>query len=359
MEELELDDIMTGDDFEETSEEPEFVNDDAEDTEPEPDDVTDEIFGSSPNPDGDNVQYDDEGEQPQGSRGGNFYSSIADALRADGILDDEEDEITDADTFRNAIERHISNRLTARQQYIERALQSGVEPDKIQLYTSALDHVNGITSENLHDESDAGFDLRMNLIYRAALGRGFSEEKARHEMEKSKKAGTDIEDAEESLEFLRSQFSGMLENMTQERERAMREEMETRRNNTMSDMNDIMEGRVPMTDSLPKNIRQRIVNDIYRPTEQMADGQMASRFDKYMQERPRAFRNIVGALFSLTNGFKDFSALGRSEANKQYKSKISELERTLQGTGFMRGNLRMANDLGPSSKEDSPGFEFL
>ena len=51
----------------------------------------------------------------------------------------------------------------------------------------------------LSDESEKGEKLRKDLIYQDFLNRGYSKERATKEVQKSLNAGTDIEDARESL----------------------------------------------------------------------------------------------------------------------------------------------------------------
>lgn len=68
----------------------------------------------------------------------NFYSSIATALRDEGILPDLDDtslkNITDAEAFAKAMESHIESRLDEREKRISEALNYNVERSDIQKY---------------------------------------------------------------------------------------------------------------------------------------------------------------------------------------------------------------------------------
>ena len=65
----------------------------------------------------------------------NFYSSIASALKDEGILPDLDDDVVnsikEASDFANAIEKQIQARFDERQKRIDDALNANVEPDEV------------------------------------------------------------------------------------------------------------------------------------------------------------------------------------------------------------------------------------
>ena len=99
----------------------------------------------------------------------NFYSSIAKALKEEGIFPDLEDDsfsnIKDPEDFRDLIENQIKAGLDERQKRIDEALNVGVEPDEIKRYENTLQFLESTNDDALKDESQKGEDLRKNLIF--------------------------------------------------------------------------------------------------------------------------------------------------------------------------------------------------
>ena len=146
----------------------------------------------------------DAGTQSSGtSPKNNFYSSIAKALKEDGIFPDLDDEalesIQQPEDFAKAIEEQLTAKFDERQKRIDEALNVGVEPSKIQQYEKVISYYNNINDSDIEDESDKGENLRKQLIYQDFLNRGFSKDRAMKEVQKSFDSGTDIEDAKDVL----------------------------------------------------------------------------------------------------------------------------------------------------------------
>ena len=81
----------------------------------------------------------------------NFYSSIAVALKEEGIFPDLEDkdaeEVKGPEDFRDLVERQIHAGLEEAQKRIYDALNSGVEPNVIRQYEQTLGYLDSITEE--------------------------------------------------------------------------------------------------------------------------------------------------------------------------------------------------------------------
>ena len=90
----------------------------------------------------------------------NFYSSIASALKDEGILPDLEDDVVnnikEASDFADAIEKQIQARFDERQKRIDDALNANVEPDEVRQYESTLSFLDSIKDENITDETEIG-----------------------------------------------------------------------------------------------------------------------------------------------------------------------------------------------------------
>ena len=158
----------------------------------------------------------DEGSSPNK----NFYSSIASALRDEGIFPDLDDDtlknVKEPEDFRDLIEQQIQASLDDRQKRIDEALNYGIEPQEIKVYENTLQYLDTLNEDNITAEGDEGDELRKRLIYQDFINRGFSEKRAANEVEKSFKAGTDIEDAKEALESNKDFFESKYNNLIKE-----------------------------------------------------------------------------------------------------------------------------------------------
>ena len=156
----------------------------------------------------------------QGNTSSNFYSSIANALVEDGVLQhlDEKElaKIQTAEDFAEAISNQIKNQLDERQKRVDEALGLGVEPSEIQKYERFMSILDGVTEDRLTSEDEEGENLRKNLIYQDCMNKGYSKERAMKMVDKSFKAGTDIEDAREALQDNKDFYKGQYDSMLKE-----------------------------------------------------------------------------------------------------------------------------------------------
>ena len=117
----------------------------------------------------------------------NFYSSIAKALKEDGIFPDLDDETLDnvetPEDFAKAVEAQIKAQFDEKQNRINEALGVGVENTVIQQYERTLDYLDSINDDAISDESEKGETLRKQLIYQDFINRGYSKERATREVQ--------------------------------------------------------------------------------------------------------------------------------------------------------------------------------
>ena len=98
-----------------------------------------------------------------------FYSSIAKALKEEGVFPDLDDDDTKSiktpSDFLNIIEKQIQEKFDERQKRIDDALNAGVEISEIKKYENTLNFLNSIDDNTISDESDKGEKLRQQLIF--------------------------------------------------------------------------------------------------------------------------------------------------------------------------------------------------
>lgn len=288
-----------------------------------------------------------------------FYSSIAKALREDGIFpnldDDTLSKIKDPEDFKGLIEQQIKSNLDERQKRIDEALNMGIEPTEIKRYENTINFLNNITEDKISDEGDNGEKLRKELIFQDFINRGYSKERASREVQKSLNAGTDIEDAKEALksntEFFQEKYNNLINEAKQEAEQEEKE----RKEQAAALKKSILEDNKVFGDlSVDKLTRQRVYDNIAKPVYKDPDtGEYYTAIQKYEMENRVDFLKNISLIFTLTDGFKNINNLIKGKVRKEVNKGIRELESTLNNTSRTSdGNLKYVSGV----EEDSESF---
>ena len=280
----------------------------------------------------------------------NFYSSIAKALKEEGIFPDLDDEglskVKNPEDFRDLIDQQIKANLDERQKRIDEALNAGVEPTEIRKYENTINFLDSIKEENISDEGDKGEKLRKDLIYQDFINRGYSKERATREVQKSLNAGTDIDDAKEALksniDFFKDKYDELINETKSETEKEEKERKEQAEKLKSS----ILNGKDVFGDlSVDKSTRQKIYDNIAKPVYKDPEtGEYFTAIQKYEMENKTDFLKNIGLLFTLTDGFKNLDGLVKGKVKKEVKKGLRELEHTLNNTARTSdGNLKFVS----------------
>lgn len=368
MEELSLDNILGAEEIEnlfvedgETQDTPPANGEPPKEEEPNKDkeettevvDV-DNLFTETPESVGSGKENTEEKEDTtpkgNGTSPKNFYSSIAKALKEEGIFPDLDDEglskVKDPEDFRDLIDQQIKAGLDERQKRIDEALNAGVEPTEIRKYENTINFLDSIKEENISDEGDKGEKLRKDLIYQDFINRGYSKERAAREVQKSFNAGTDIDDAKEALksniDFFRDKYDELVNDAKSETEQEERERKEQAEKLKSSILND---KEVFGDLSIDKSTRQKIYDNIAKPVYKDPEtGEYFTAIQKYEMENRTDFLKNIGLLFTLTDGFKNLDGLVKGKVKKEVKKGLRELEHTLNNTARTSdGNLKFVS----------------
>lgn len=310
-----------------------------EEEEINPDDLFDnpESVGSGK----DNQEEEEEDTQSEKDKGTspktNFYSSIASALKEEGIFPDLDDDtlngIKTPEDFAEAVEKTVQARLDERQKRIDAALQADVEPDEVRRYEQTLANLDAIKEEYITDETEKGERLRKNLIYQDFRNRGYSEARAKREVEKSFNAGTDIEDAKEALESNREYFSNQYQDLIKEAQEEAKEEQRKIKEEAAQLKKSMLEDKEVFTGiTLDKTTRQKAFENITKPVFKTEDGEYLTAIQKYEMDNPVEFRKYLSVLFTMTDGFKNIDGLIKGKVKKEVKQSLRELEHKLSST---------------------------
>ena len=311
-------------------------------TEVNPDNLFDEepeSVGSEENKETNKEQEKDTTSEEDGtSPKTNFYSSIASALKEEGIfpdLDDKEvEEVVEAEDFRDLVKKQIEAGLNEVQKRINDALNNGVEPNVIRQYEGTLNYLNQITDEMINEEGDNGEALRRKLLQQDFMNRGYGQERAIKMTEKLFASGEDIEEAKQALQgnkdFFQGKYDEILNKAKEDEEknrRAMQKQAEQLKKDILS--NEKVFGDI----SIDKATRQKVYDNISKPVYKDPEtGEYYTAVQKYRLENENDFIKNVGLLFTLTDGFTNLDKLVSPKAKKEVKSKLKELQHTLSNT---------------------------
>ena len=342
---VDVDNLFSDNEEESTQETPpeqkenkeEISNKTAEEEEVNPDDLFDtpESVGSEKNNQEKekNIPSDSGGTSPKN----NFYSSIASALKDEGILPDLDDEVVsnikEASDFADAIEKQIQARFDERQKRIDDALNANVEPDEVRQYESTLSFLDSIKDENITDETEKGENLRKRLIFQDFINRGYSKERATREVKKSFDSGTDIEDAKDALASNKEYFNREYQNIISQAQEEIKAEQENQKKQayqlkkSMLEDKEIFEGV-----TLDKSTRQQAFDNITKPIYKTEDGNYLTAIQKYEMENPVEFRKYLSVLFTMTDGFKSLDKIVKGKVKKEVKQSLRELEHKLSSS---------------------------
>ena len=348
MEELDLDNILSGDEISTLFEEPPKKEDKEEPKEEKKEETTDfdedNPFGTSQK---ESVGSEDEDIQGKGDtdnngvssspKNKNFYSSITDALVVDGIFPDLDKEtiqnVKTPEDFQKIIEEQINARFDEKQKRINDALNNNVEPNIIQQYESTLDYLDKINDESLSAEDEEGENLRRQIIYNDYLNRGFSKSRAEKMVNDAINNGTDVDDAKDALQgikdFYNNKYKEILDS-AKENEKKLAEERTKQSENLKKS---IMEDKNLYGDvDIDKATRTKIYDFITKPVHKDSNGNYMTALQKYQSENTIEAMKNFAICYTLTNGFKDWSKLGSKQAKKEVKKGLANLEKVINST---------------------------
>jgi hypothetical protein len=278
----------------------------------------------------------------------NFYSSFATAFAEDGVfpnLDSEMIEKVDsAESFSELIEAEVNARFEEGQRRILEALKNGVEPSDIKKFENTLNFLSSVTDASVTAESEAGEQLRRNLIYQDYLNKGYSQARAQKLTERTIEAGTDIEDAKEALQSNKEFFQEQYDNLLKEAEEEAMEQKKTQQKEAAALKDSLLKdkdilGDIDLTSDIRKKAYDNIAKPVYKDTE---SGEYLTPLQKYQMEHRSEFLKYVGLLFTVTNGFKDFSSFAKGKVKKEMRKSLRELEQTLNSTSRTKsGSLKL------------------
>lgn len=292
----------------------------------------------------------DRGEEkpPKQETGGspNKYSSIATALREEGVFpnltDEEIASVIDAASFKQMFVGQSDKRVDSQTKRVLDALNYGVKPTEIQMYERTLNTLFRIQEDALKDEENS--NLRKELIKQDFEIRGYNPERVKKEVEKSFNSGSDIEDAKDALEslkeFYHTKYEALRNKAKEDAESAAnahKEKMDKMKKDI--DSKDSAFGALPLTPQMKSKIWDVLTAPVYTDP----DGVQYTELQRYEREHHDEFLRYVGAFYAMTEGFTDFTKIFKPAVQKAVKSGFEKLEDFLQGnsTAYSEGGMNL------------------
>ena len=325
---------------------------------------TETLFTDEP----ESVSSDEDSEDKEGTKSDkdksdspkkNFYSSIAKALKEDGVFPDLDDEslksIVNPEDFAAIVEKQIQQKLDDKQKRIDEALTVGVEPTEIKKYENSISYLKSITEDAIKNEAAEGEQLRKQLIFQDFINRGYSKERATREVQKSLNTGTDIEDAKEALQSNLDYFTEEYEDLINDAKEAQKAADAAKAAQMENLKTTILSADKTFTDiQINQATRQKIFDNIAKPvyTDEKT-GEKLTAIQKYERDNRVDFLKNISMVFTLTDGFKNFDGLIKNKVRKELNKGIKELEHTINNTSrTTNGSLNFVS----GASEDNESF---
>ena len=285
--------------------------------------------------------------------GGDVYSAFAQDLVRENVLKFIDPKTISGeltpDQLSSLIDQEAANRAGDKVKRFEEAMAANVTVDEYTQYSNIIETLNGIDEEQLTKENDAQAEsTRRELIYMSYINKGFSEERAKREVEKSINAGTDVSDAIDALNDSKDYYTKSYNNLLAQREAEAREQQaqiemhaEALRSAVLED-NSFYE-TIGVDAAIRESAYKALTEPAYRDK---STGQTLTALEYAMQSDPVSFSRNVGVLFALTDGFKDLSKISQKAVQKEVSSRMSALEEKLR-TPERSGSTKLVSSGGP------------
>lgn len=291
----------------------------------------------------------------QGSPQANLFSSIAKAIRDEGVFpdlsDDDIDAVKDAETLRKLFDNQVSGMFEERQQRLEKALNYGATLDEMQQYQNDINLSQFLENKDtlnvLTKEGDDGEQLRKRVMYQDYINRGFKHERAVKMIQKSFDDGTDMEDAKEAFNSCKEFYKQRIDDFQQEMEERQKEQKANEQKQFSSLKKHILDNESFYDGvKVDKQTRQKAYDSITKPVYRDEQGNYMNALQKYQREHPTEFMENVALLFALTDEFKNVNKLTQKKVQQGIKKGFEEVASVLNSTRRNGdGTLNLANTI--------------
>ena len=260
----------------------------------------------------------------------NVYLSLAKALAENGVLSalSEEDikNVTDINNLYGAMQKQVGSMLNEEQARVANALNANMQVSEIQQYENLISFLDGLSSDVLSKENDESETLRKNIIFQYFKELGQSDEMAHDMVERSIKAGKDIDDAMKYKDVLRDNYNRMYQSKIEEGKKLEQQNIDNilaTKQKIESDENFF--GNIKLSPQL----RKQIADNWLTPAWRGSDNNVYTPIQRFINEKPEEYMKNIALFYTLTDGFQNYNKLSDFFMNKEKNKYTKELEEVL------------------------------
>lgn len=280
-----------------------------------------------------------------------FFSSLVQALKEGGILEDiTDDDIKSQEDFFKVLEDGIKQREFAdlndgQKEYLE-ALRSGIPHEEVIAHQRNIDAYNSITEDAIEEENADGEDLRRTIITNNFISKGFTEQKAKKLVDKIFDSGEDVDEAKEALIELKVVEKQSFDQQKQQnlvnkkaQEKSEKEAIE-KLNKIVKDTKEIIPGL-----QIPQAVKNNIIKGLTQPVAYTEDNRPLDIISKFLYDNPIEGRVKLAYLLSVTENLSKMGILENKKAKKDAWKNLSD-------------SIKFKEDGGGRIEEDGVQFDF-
>lgn len=259
-----------------------------------------------------------------------FFSSLVQALKEGGILEDIKDEdIKSQEDFFKVLEDGIKQREFAdltddQKEYLE-SLRDGVPHEEVVAHQRNIDAYNSITEDAIEEESTDGEDLRRTIIMNNYISKGISEPKAKKMADKIFSAGEDVDEAKDALSELKTVEKQSFEQQKQYLS-AQKKAQEKAEKESISKLNQIAKDTKELIPGLviPQTLKNNIIKGLTSPVAFTEDKRPLDIISKYLHDNPIEGRFKLAYILSVTEGLKKMTVLENKKVKRDAWNNLAE-----------------------------------
>lgn len=292
-----------------------------------------------------NKEEVDSDSSDDGDSSPNLYSSLAKVLAEEGLLpsfNEGEKKLETKEDFIEAFREEIKNSeyagLNETQKKYLQALESGIPEQDVKEHLNIETQLNSITPEEIKSNEN----LRRQIILNDFVLKGYNKEKAEKLTQRSFDIGEDESDALDAMNdvkgYYEKQYNDKLKQADDAREEAKKkseQQLEDLRK-TITEFKEVIPGL---------KITEKDKNKIYelatKPVAQLDNGTYINALMKAKVEDPVNFEAKLNYLFYITNEFKNFDIIKKTQKSNATK----ELNDFVKGNTFVPSGNSSTQDL--------------
>lgn len=277
------------------------------------------------------------------------FSSIAKQFADEGILELNDEEVKDADSFKSLIKKAIENGIDEKTKRVSELLDMGADSKDIKEFEDTIEYLHGIQNEDILAEGEDGDNLRRRLIMQDLINNGVDEQEAVTKVKEIFKKGSDITEAKKALQANKDYFQKAYKEMAEEQrkkadewDKSVQKQTEELKTSIMSD--DKFLGELDIDEKIKKQALANLSEPKYKDKQ---SGQMLTAIQRYERENKTEFLKNLGLVFTLTDGFKNMDKLVNKAVKRRVNNEISGIEDLLKNPSGSDASLSMvtgAND---------------